>query len=817
VAEVRGSRLAFGSPGIEPRWARAAKEGVGTAYSTSSRIWFTIWNGIVTEVYYPTVDRPQTRDLQFLVSDGSSFFHEEKRHLRSHVERISHTALGYRVVSEDPDGRYSITKELITDPHSPCLLQRVKLAGKAEVLRNLDLYVLCAPHLAGGGAHNNAFVVETAGRQILAAERKGTWLMLAADAPFRRASCGYAGASDGWTDVSSDFVMDWEFDQAPDGNVALTGLLDLNGSREFTVGLAFGDSQHGALTTLLQALDVPFSDHQRRFVAQWRRATEDIEPLGEAAGDGGKLYKSSYSQLVAHEDKTYQGALIASMSIPWGEARGDDDAVGYHLVWTRDMVNSSLGMLAAGNVDSPLRALTFLAVSQRPDGGFPQNFWLNGEPHWHGVQLDQVAFPIILAWRLRQHAALRGFDPYPMVARAAGYLIANGPATQQERWEEASGYSPSTLASNIAALICAAEMMRARGDASTARFVEEYADFLEANVERWTVTSDGTLLPDVKRHYIRIHPVDIGEPSPDEDPDHGTLIIANRPPGKQAHFPSKEIVDPGFLELVRYGIRRAGDALIEDSLRVVDAELKVDTPFGPCWHRYSHDGYGQRDDGGPYMGWGKGRAWPLLTGERGHYELAAGENVWPLIAAMEHFASPTGLLPEQIWDCLDRPDIHMYMGKPTGAAMPLMWAHSEYIRLLRSTRDGQVFDLIPPVVDRYLGKRQSSPAPEVWKFNRQARSVPASSKLRIMAKSGFTLRWSADGWTTAHEGQSTSTMFGIHYADIPPQRGKASRIVFTFRWHEGLRWEGRDYAVGVSEPRRVSLEAVRPPGTSIAA
>jgi glucoamylase len=385
-----------------------------------------------------------------------------------------------------------------------------------------------------------------------------------------------------------------------------------------------------------------------------------------------------------------------------------------------------------------------------------------------------------------------------MMVRAAGYLIANGPVTQQDRWEEASGYSPSTIASNIAALVCAAVMMRARGDDVTARFVEEYADFLESNVERWTVTTDGTLMPDVKRHYIRIHPVDVGDPTPDEDPNAGTLMIANRPPGKQAHFPAKDVVDPGFLELVRYGIRKGGDALIEDSLRVVDAELRVDTPFGPCWRRYSHDGYGQRDDGGPYIGWGKGRAWPLLTGERGHYELAAGRNVWPLISAMEHFASPTGLLPEQVWDALDRPDIHMYLGKPTGAAMPLMWAHSEYIRLLRSVRDGQVFDLIPAVADRYLKRKRSASAHEVWKANRQVRQIPAGRKLRILAKSQFNLRWSTDGWLTPNETQSTVTPMDIHYADIPAQRRKPSEIVFTFQWHRGLRWEGRDYTVAVT-------------------
>ena len=222
--------------------------------------------------------------------------------------------------------------------------------------------------------------------------------------------------------------------------------------------------------------------------------------------------------------------------------------------------------------------------------------------------------------------ALQDFDPYPMIAQAAAYLVRHGPVTQQERWEEVSGYSPSTLASNIAALICAACFSRERGDEPTAKFLEDYADFLDSHVESWTVTTQGSLVPGISRHYIRILPESVDNRQPEEDPNRGALTIANRPPDAQHKFPAKDIVDAGFLELVRYGIRKADDPLMVDSLHVVDAVLKVDTPFGPCWHRYNNDGYGQREDGGPFVTWGKGRAWPLLSGERGHYELAAGHD-----------------------------------------------------------------------------------------------------------------------------------------------------------------------------------------------
>ena len=792
-----GQRRAFGRPGIEPRWTHASKDGVGTAYASSSRIWFTLWNGVLTEVYYPTIDRPQIRDLQYLITDGGSFFHEEQRHLRSITERSSDHALEYRVTNSDPEGRYAIVKEVIADPHLPCVLLRTQLTGDRTFLSRLRLYVLCAPHLEVGGWGNNAYKTEVAGRKILAAEKAGTWLALAATVPFTRLSCGYVGRSDGWTDLADNFQMDWEFDCAIDGNVALTGELGLRGGYAFTLGLGLGDSLHNAATTLFQALGIPFREQQERYREQWNRPCKKIKPLEKVSGDGGHLYRGSYSLLLAHEDKTFPGAMIASLSIPWGEAMGDEDTGGYHLVWTRDMVNSVVGLLAAGHSETAFRALIYLATSQQADGGFPQNFWIDGEPYRRAIQLDEVAFPILLAWRLRRENALWDFDPYPMVIQAAGYLIRHGPATGQERWEETSGYSPATLASNIAALICAADFARERGDNATALFLEEYADFLECHIEAWTVTTDGTLIPAIKSHFIRIHPVNINDPCPNEDPNSGNLAIANHPPGARWEFPAKEIVDAGFLELVRYGVRKADNPVIIDSLRVVDAVLRVDTPFGPCWRRYNFDGYGQREDGGAYEEWGTGRAWPLLAGERGHYELAAGRDAKLLIRAMEGFASPTGLLPEQVWDEPDRPDVYMCLGRATGSAMPLMWAHAEYVKLLRSVSDGQVFDLIPEVAERYIGNRKRCRLLDIWKPNRQVCAVKRGYTLRIQAPAPFRLHWSKDDWQSIEDTLSLPTGLGVEFVDIPVSSGQRAPIRFTFFWTASGSWEGRDYQVAV--------------------
>jgi len=796
MAIARTEKRAFGAPGIAPRWTQGAKDAIGTAYGSGSTVWFTVSAGILNEVYHPTIDRPQIRDLQFLVTDGEQFFHDERRHLASRLEPIEAHAHGVRLINTEPAGRYRIVKEVIADPHQPCLLIRTRLEGEPGLLAKLRLFVLLAPHLDVGGWGNSGFVAEAAGRELLVAEKNGTWLALGATVPFVHRSCGYVGTTDGWTDLARDLRLDWEFDAAEDGNIALTGELDHRRADEFTLGLAFGNSLHHATTTLLQSLGFPFAEHRERFLEQWGRASHHLLPLAPASGDGGRLYQTSHRLLLAHEDKTYPGAMIAALSIPWGEAKGDEDLGGYHLVWTRDMVHGTTGLLACGNTETPLRALIYLACSQRPDGGFHQNFWIDGEPYWRGIQLDEVAFPIVLAWRLREAGALRDFDPYPMVLRAAGYLVREGPVTHQERWEENGGYSPSTLAANIAALICAAAFARERHDEATAAFLERYADFLECHVVAWTVTTDGTLAPGIRRHFIRIQPVDPDDPEADEDPNRGVLTLRNRPPGEPADFPARTVVDPGFLELVRYGIVKPGETVVEDSLRVVDATLRVETPVGPCWRRYNHDGYGQRDDGGPFVGWGRGRAWPLLTGERGHYELAAGHDVGPYLRAMEGFASVGGLLPEQVWDAPDRPEVRMHLGRPTGAAMPLMWAHAEYVKLLRSAFDGRVFDRIPAVVERYQGARGPQPV-EVWSFKRRARTVRPGATLRIQAGAAFRLRWSINDWAVVTDTASTSTVVGVDFVDIPVAAEQVAPIRFTFFWLQAEHWEGRDFVLRV--------------------
>jgi glucoamylase len=404
---------------------------------------------------------------------------------------------------------------------------------------------------------------------------------------------------------------------------------------------------------------------------------------------------------------------------------------------------------------------------------------------------------------------LANFDPTPMVLRAARFLVVNGPPTQQDRWEEVGGYSPSTLAASIAALVVAAGFARRAGAPATATFVEEYADFLEAHVETWTVTHHGTLVPGIPRHYVRIRPASVDDPDPDEGPDLGVVQLPNLEPGSRVDFPAREIVDAGFLDLVRFGLREANDPLIVASLQVVDRFLKVDTPFGPVWRRYNHDGYGEKPDGSPYDGAGVGRAWPLLTGERGHYELARGGDARPFLEAMQQFATSTGLLPEQVWDEGDRPNFHLTFGRPTESATPLVWAHAEYVKLHRSIEDGEVFDRVPEVAERYLRPGRPRPWREIWKFNRQVRHVASNAVTRVVAGAPFRLHVSRDGWRTVEDRDSLDAEFGLYYVDLEPLGEVGSAWTFTFYWPLDDRWEGRDFRTQATTPH-VTEPPVRP-------
>jgi glucoamylase len=410
------------------------------------------------------------------------------------------------------------------------------------------------------------------------------------------------------------------------------------------------------------------------------------------------------------------------------------------------------------------RVLRYLEVTQERDGHWSQNMWLDGTPYWYGIQMDETALPILLVDLAFREGVLdiRGRDAmWPMVSRAAAFLVRNGPVSPQDRWEEEPGYSPFTVAAEVAALLVAADLADARAHGTAAEYLRETADAWNASLERWLYVSGTELAQQhaVDGYYVRVAVPDDADASSPRD---GFVPIKNRPPGESSG-PAALMVSLDALALVRFGLRAADDPRIIDTLKIVDATLKVDTPRGPAWHRYQGDGYGEHADGSPFDGIGVGRAWPLLTGERAHYELAAGRTdvAEQLAQAMEAFAGESGLLPEQTWDSADIPERGLSIGHASGSASPLVWAHAEYVKLCRSLRDGKVFDRPPQTVQRHIVNRTTSSRIS-WRFNNKVRAISAGSLLRVETLANAIVHWSTDRWRTVHDAVARDTTLGVY-------------------------------------------------------
>jgi glucoamylase len=507
------------------------------------------------------------------------------------------------------------------------------------------------------------------------------------------------------------------------------------------------------------------------------------------------------SVLRAHESKDFLGGIIASLSIPWGFNKGDEDLGGYHLVWPRDLVETAGALIAGGAVNDALRVLRYLEATQEADGHWAQNLWLDGRAYWGGLQMDETAFPILLLDLLRREAGdtlgdLRRW--WPMVQRAAGFIVRNGPVTQQDRWEEDGGYSPFTLAAEIASLLAAADIADAVGEVAAANYLRETADTWNDNVERWIYTLDGDLAREmgVDGYYVRIAPPEVDVAA---SPLQGFVPIKNRPPG-QALAKATQVISPDAIALVRFGLRAPDDPRILNTIKVIDALLRVVLPQGPCWYRYNGDGYGEHEDGSPFDGTGIGRPWPLLAGERAHYELAFGrvDVATALLRVLEDStAGASRLIPEQVWDQADLPGVELLFGKPTGSACPLVWAHSEYIKLRRSLRDGKIFDQPPQTVQRYIVEKHPCEF-FPWRFNNKARTMTCGKTLRVTTLKPALVHWTTDGWKTTQDTTSKDTRLGVYFVDLPTDKLPSGQtIVFTFYWPDSKTWEDVNYEVVV--------------------
>ena len=791
-----------GWPGIAPRWTSSAKTGVGTALNQHSKVWFTLSHGILNEVYYPRVDQACTRDLGFIVTDGHEFFSEEKRHCCFENRPFDPGVPAFELANTCMSGRYRIHKEVFTDPYRHVVLQKVRFEPLKGQLCDYRLYVLLSPHLANSGYGNTGWVGDYKGASMFFAEHDGVTLALASSAPWGRMSVGFVGTSDGWQDLAQHFQMEWEYRRAENGNIAITGEIDLAACQgEFVVALGFGAVWSEAGQQSRAALFEDYAELRGHYVAQWKTWQDGLLKLDQPQRSG-DLYRTSAAVLRTHESKDFLGGVIASLSIPWGFNKGDEDLGGYHLIWPRDLVETAGAMLAAGAVIDAAKVLRYLEATQEAEGNWPQNMWLDGRAYWHGVQMDETAFPILLLDLLRREAppaALGNLQRWwPMVRKAASYILRNGPVTQQDRWEEDAGYSPFTLAAEISALLAAADIAELTGHEEASSTLRDAADAWNDNIERWIYTTGGDLAQQlgVEGYYVRIAPPDTdGAASPTQ----GFVPIKNRPPGDNLERAS-HVISPDSLALVRFGLRAPNDPRILNTVKAIDALLRVQLPQGPCWYRYNGDGYGEHQDGSPFDGIGIGRPWPLLAGERAHYELAAGrmKEAEALLSVIEKSTSgQSRLLPEQVWDAADIPSLELFRGRPSGSACPLVWAHSEYIKLRRSLRDGKIFDQPRQTVQRYLIQK---PERQIfgWRFNNKCRTVPRSKKLRLVLLSPARVRWTLDGWQSFEDTGTRDTGLGIHTLDLPTASlPSGSQVVFTFFWPQENRWEGTNYGVAV--------------------
>src|SRR5579864_3327560 len=723
----------FGAPGLAPTWSASAKDVVTTGLGPS-RLWATVGLGIVNEVYWPTTGQPQIRDLGFIVADDHEWF--EVKRVNSY--RVS-TPKPYlplaRIVHEGE--RYTLTLEFLPDPLRDVLLISFELSGAGH-----RLYPLLAPHLGATGWDNTAWVEDGA---LFAQGAAGNGLCLMAEPGFTRASAGYVGASDGWQDFNTNGRLTWEFERATNGNVALIGELD---EQSGVLALGLGESPTGAQTLATSALVEGEAAVRKRFTGGWDRWHKRIHVPATPHKELKRQAWLSAVVLKAHQDRTYPGATVASLSIPWGNSH--NDAGGYHLVWARDTVETGLSLLALSDLEGATEMLSYLVATQSPDGHWSQNFFPDGRPYWTGIQLDEVGFPIVFARRALELGLTERPSIAPMVRNAASYLVRNGPISPQDRWEENPGASPFTLAVEVAALVAAAEWL----DGAERTYALELADCWNQRIEEWTYVEDTDV---AHAHGVRGYYVRIGPP-PTEGGVRGQVQVQNRDGETVA---ASALVGLDFLYLARLGLREASDARLTDTLEVVDALLRVETPNGAVYHRYPDDGYGEHADGSPFDGQGIGRGWPLLAGERGHGDLLLGKDPAPYLNTMTRTTGPGGLIPEQVWDSDPIPERFLYPGKPSGSAMPLVWARAEFLQLLVAAATGRPVELLDVVKARYGGERPRA----ATRFSRDAvpfAELDRGRALVIEDTTPFSLDYSLDDGGTWISRDSALLGLGMH-------------------------------------------------------
>lgn len=681
-----------GPPGDKHTWTEGDKTGFGTARTVRSNVWFTLHRGRTSEVFYPDLSTPSVRTLELVVTDAEgTFVDQASKDMRTTVRRPDPQSLRFTQVHADKDGRYRLTETHVTDPGRDTYVLRVRL-------ESLDggryrLHTVHDPALDNTGMDDRARV---RGRALVADDGRVSTALVGAPR-LTHLRNGYAGDE-----------IDRRSPVGP-GNVVQSarvgGITGLPGARTATLFLGFGRDPGQALAAARGSHAESYPDVAAAYDAGWHDYVGSLREVPASAAAVEEEYLASALVVAAAEDKRNRGAFIASPSAPWvwGDEIPDlsSPSGAYHLVWSRDAYEFGTALWAAGDRAAARRIVDWLfRVQQKPDGSFPQNSDVRGRPVWGELQLDEVALPIVLA-RL---VGRTGPRTWAGVRDAASFIVGfrdeetgrRAPYSPQERWENQSGYSPNSIAAQIAGLVCAADIARQHGRDALAERWLEIADRWQRRVDDWTVTSTGPLSE--TPYYLRL--------TKDGRPDRGTTYAMGD--GGPRKIDQRRVVDPSFLTLVRFGLRPADDPVVASTLDVVDDKLGFETPHGPFWHRFSFDGYGETRDGGqwritePGTFETLGRGWPILTGERGEHAVAAGQDAAPYLAAMAAAAGPSGMISEQVWD--GRPPTGEPCcpeGEGTRAATPLVWSHAGLVRLAWTIEQGEPVDRQEVVASRY--------------------------------------------------------------------------------------------------------------------
>ncbi len=618
-------------------------------------------------------------------------------------------------------------------------------------------------------------------------------------------SCGYVGFSDGWQDLRLHGRLTWRFDHAGCRyRRAFSGEL---ASSHGVIALGFAPSACGAFTRARTALASSFDTQRAQFIDPWRQwATHLTLPRpNEALGDQALL---SATMLKMHEDRAYPGAIVASLSVPWGNST--DSLGGYHLVWPRDTTLTAFALLAANQLPDVRNVLAHLIASQRPDGHWAQNYFPDGEPYWTGTQLDETALPVLLAAKLAEigESSLPGTTG--MVRAAIGFIARTGPGSPQDRWEENPGISPFTLATCIAALVAAAPWLSEEERAYALSVADDWYERLDL----WCYVSDTMLSEEVgvEGYYVRI-----GGATADGHHDE-RVQLRNR---EGEWIPGARLVSLDFSYLVRLGLRHALDPRVQNTIKVVDHLLKVETPSGNLYRRYNGDGYGEHADGRAFDGHGIGRAWPLLVGERGHLALQSGDDPIEYLETMQRCASTGGLLPEQVWDSDPIPELGLFPGRPSGSAMPLVWAHAEFLKLMVARDRGRPIELLDAIEERYgavtaaaseavseqssaigIGAAQSPPTWH-WRVDAPIVRLPHERDLMIEDLDPFSLHYGFDRWNRIADRIAVAQPFGIWAVRFSAEElADVGELNFTRRHERG--WENVDHRIEVGGTLQVS-------------